>query len=167
MSAEQTHPVSALSLSVQYGTPAPDLPRWRVRRWVQRALAGAARASAQQNQALPVAVVLTLRFVDADEGLSLNNAYRGRDYATNVLTFEYDPDPEGTLYGDIVLCVPVLQREATEQGKPLLNHAAHLVVHGTLHALGYDHIEPDEADHMEALETAILRDMGLPDPYMA
>ncbi|MGB3289039.1 MAG: rRNA maturation RNase YbeY [Burkholderiaceae bacterium] len=155
-----------LSLAVQYGTPAPELPRWRLRRWVQHAVRGIAQAEGGGADALR-AVVLTLRLVDADEGRSLNHEFRGKDYATNVLTFEYGVDPEGTASGDLVLCVPVLHREAAEQGKPLLNHAAHLTVHGVLHALGYDHIEPDEAQAMEALEVRILGKMGIADPYQA
>lgn len=154
-----------LRLAVQYGTPAPDLPRWRLRRWVQRALFAAARDLSDTGQARIQAAELTVRLVDAQEGLELNTGYRGRQYATNVLTFEYGVDPEGTARGDIVLCVPVLQREAQEQGKPLLHHAAHLTIHGVLHALGYDHLEADEAARMEGLETALLRDLGISDPY--
>jgi probable rRNA maturation factor len=153
-----------LSLVVQYATPAGELPRWRLRRWVLHALRGIARAGGPEAEALRT-VVLTLRLVDADEGRRLNHEFRGRDYATNVLTFEYGTDPEGTASGDVVLCVPVLHREAAEQGKPLLDHAAHLTVHGVLHALGYDHIEADEALAMEALEVEILGKMGISDPY--
>lgn len=148
---------TALSLSVQYSTDErARLPRWRIRRWVQRAL------DAVEG---PVAVSLTLRLVDAEEGQQLNRDFRERDYATNVLTFEYGADPEGTVHGDIVVCVPVLVREAAEQGKPFLHHAAHLVVHATLHSLGYDHLEADEQAEMEALEIAILAEMAIPDPY--
>lgn len=160
-----------LSFSVQYGTPAPELPRWRLRRWAQQAVNGVARArqlaEGRQAPAAPgfSAVALTLRLVDAQEGQELNRQYRERDYATNVLTFEYGVDPFGTAGGDIVLCVPVLHREAAEQKKTLLDHAAHLTVHGVLHALGYDHIEPDEAQEMEALETEILGRMGIANPY--
>ena len=150
------------SLSVQYGEPAPEVPRWRLRRWVGRALEHAL-APPEPRAGRPVA--LTLRLVGEDEGRALNLAYRRRDYATNVLTFEYGEDPSGLLSGDIVLCVPVLRREAREQGKPLSHHAAHLVAHGVLHALGYDHIEPGEARAMESLETAILAAQGIPDPY--
>lgn len=150
------------SLSIQYATPAPSLPRWRLRRWVGRALEFALAApDARAGQ--PVA--LALRIVEADEGRSLNASYRQRDYATNVLTFEYGKDPDGLISGDIVLCLPVLEREAAEQDKPLLNHAAHLVTHGVLHALGWDHIKPDEAERMEALETRILAAQHIPDPY--
>ena len=150
-----------LSLSVQYGVAEPRLPRWRLRRWVERAVAGAVADGCDDFQR----VQLGLRLVDAEEGQTMNRDFRSRDYATNVLTFEYGIDPEGTALGDIVVCVPVLEREAKEQDKPLLAHAAHLVVHGTLHALGYDHIESDEATRMESLETQILAAMGLPDPY--
>ncbi|MGB6009444.1 rRNA maturation RNase YbeY [Castellaniella sp.] len=150
------------SLSIQYAVAAPLLPRWRLRRWVGRALAQALSAP-DPRAGQPVA--LTLRLVDADEGRDLNAAWRQRDYATNVLTFEYGADPSGLISGDIVLCLPVLEREAAEQGKPLLHHAAHLITHGVLHALGYDHIETDEAERMEALETAILAAQGIPDPY--
>ena len=151
-----------LALSIQYAIPAPALPRWRLRRWVARALA-CALADPDPRAGSPVA--LTLRIVDADEGRELNAAWRQRDYATNVLTFEYGAGPDGVIMGDIVLCLPVLEREAAEQGKPLLHHAAHLVTHGVLHALGHDHIETDEAERMEALETRILAAQHIPDPY--
>src|SRR5690606_24329613 len=111
------------------------------------------------------AAEITLRLVGTEEGQTLNREYRQRDYATNVLTFEYGIDPEGTVSGDIVLCVPVLQREADEQGKPPLHHAAHLTIHGVLHALGYDHEVDDAAQEMEALETRILATLNIPDPY--
>uniref|UniRef100_UPI00334143BE rRNA maturation RNase YbeY n=1 Tax=Castellaniella defragrans TaxID=75697 RepID=UPI00334143BE len=150
------------SLSIQYAEPMAELPRWRLRRWVGRALA---RALAPPAPHAGQPIALTLRLVGEDEGRALNQAYRQRDYATNVLTFEYGEDPSGLVSGDIVLCVPVLRREAREQGKPLAHHAAHLVTHGVLHALGHDHIDPDEARAMESLETAILADQGIPDPY--
>ena len=150
------------TLSVQYAAEAPALPRWRLRRWVGRALAFAL-APPEPRAGSPVA--LTLRIVDTEEGRALNAAWRGRDTATNVLTFEYGADPSGLIMGDIVLCLPVLEREAAEQGKALTNHAAHLVTHGVLHALGHDHIEADEAERMEALETRILAAQGIADPY--
>lgn len=150
------------TLSVQYAVEAAALPRWRLRRWVGRALAFAL-APPEPRAGSPVA--LTLRIVDAEEGRALNAAWRGRDAATNVLTFEYGADPSGLILGDIVLCLPVLEREASEQEKPLLHHAAHLVTHGVLHALGHDHIETDEAKRMEALETRILAAQGIADPY--
>ena len=150
------------TLSVQYAVEAPALQRWRLRRWVGRALAFAL-APPEPRAGSPVA--LTLRIVDAEEGRALNAAWREKDYATNVLTFEYGADPSGLIMGDIVLCLPVLEREAAEQGKPLLHHAAHLVTHGVLHALGHDHIDDDEAQIMEALETRILAAQGIKDPY--
>lgn len=149
-----------LALAVQYGQPVPQLPRWRLRRWVQRSL----DAAAEQHEELRAAV-LTLRLVDDEEGRALNNAYRQHDYATNVLTFEYGLDEEGTVSADLVLCVPVLEREAHEQGKTLHDHAAHLVVHGVLHALGHDHLNDAEAFEMETLEKHILNTLGIADPY--
>ncbi|VFR19440.1 Metal-dependent hydrolase YbeY, involved in rRNA and/or ribosome maturation and assembly [plant metagenome] len=151
-----------LSLSVQYGVAEPRLPRWRLRRWVARGLAGAAGDMAEP----PAAAQLSLRLVGLAEGRRLNREFRERDYATNVLTFEYGADPGGTVHGDIVLCVPVLVKEAREQKKALLDHAAHLVVHGTLHALGYDHLNARDARRMESLETAVLDGMGIADPYL-
>lgn len=154
-----------LRLSVQYATPTPELPRWRIRRWVQRALAVAALDLSATAKSQILVTELTLRLVDASEARELNNAYRGRDYPTNVLTFEYGTDPTGTTRGDVVICVPVLHDEARKQKKPLLHHAAHLIVHGVLHALGYDHIEIEDANHMERLETDVLATFGIHDPY--
>ena len=142
----------ALSLSVQYASNAPDLPtRPQVRRWARAALEGAA--------------AVTVRFVDAIEGRALNAEYRGKDYATNVLTFVYDD--EHPRAGDIVLCAPVVRREAVAQGKPLAGYHAHLVIHGMLHLQGFDHERNADAAVMEARETAILATLGLPDPYAA
>lgn len=149
-----------LALAVQYGTPTPELPRWRLRRWVQRSLDIAAEHLPELRSA-----TLTLRLVDEDEGRELNATYRQKDYATNVLTFEYGLDPTGDVSADIVLCTSVLKREAQEQGKSLLDHAAHLVVHGVLHALGHDHIHSDDATRMEALEIRILSTFNIADPY--
>ena len=108
---------------------------------------------------------ITLRFVGAAEGRRLNRDFRGRDYATNVLTFGYAAAP--AVHADIVLCVPVIRREAREQRKPFRDHLAHLAVHGVLHAHGYDHERPSQARRMEAVEVAILARLGLPDPYRA
>ena len=139
-----------LSLSVQYATKGEALPtRAEVRKWVRATAPGAAE--------------LTVRFVDAEEGRSLNAQYRGKDYATNVLTFPYAREP--VLAGDLVLCLPVVLREAAEQGKPAAAHFAHLVVHGMLHLLGYDHETGAEARIMEQMERAILDRLGYPDPY--
>jgi len=156
-----------LSLAVQYAAPAPELPRWRLRRWAMQAVAGIARA--RRDGGLPAlrSVALTIRLVEAGEGRRLNREFRDKDYATNVLTFEYGTDAEGCASGDIVLCLPVLRNEAAEQGKHILAHAAHLVVHGVLHALGYDHIDDEDALAMEALEIDILGRMGVANPYQA
>lgn len=105
---------------------------------------------------------ITLRFVDAEEGRALNRDYRGKDYATNVLTFDYE---EEKTHADIILCTDVLQTEATAQNKSVLDHALHLIVHGVLHAQGYDHEEDDEAAEMEALEVEILAKLGVKNPY--
>jgi probable rRNA maturation factor len=109
---------------------------------------------------------LTLRFVDAEEGQVLNRDYRGKDYATNVLTFAYTEDEDAEVtQADIILCTDVLQREASEQKKSVVEHAQHLIVHGVLHAQGYDHETDEEAEEMEALEIAILAGLGLANPY--
>ena len=140
----------ALSLSVQYASNDGELPaRPQVRRWVRAALIHDA--------------TVTVRFVDAIEGRALNAEFRGKDYATNVLTFVYDD--ENPRAGDVVLCAPVVRREAAAQGKPLADHHAHLVVHGMLHLQGFDHERHADAAVMEARETAILAALGLPDPY--
>ncbi|WP_312290897.1 rRNA maturation RNase YbeY [Stutzerimonas nitrititolerans] len=111
---------------------------------------------------------LTIRLVDEAEGRELNHTWRQKDYATNVLSFPADvPDEllDIPLLGDLVICVPVVAREAAEQGKPLEAHWAHLVIHGCLHLLGYDHIDDAEADEMETLERQLLAELGHPDPY--
>src|SRR5476649_3000865 len=146
-----------LTLSVQY----PDarlqesITRPKIRRWVQAALFAPAE--------------LTIRFVDAEEGRTLNRDYREKDYATNVLTFAYNegeelPDDAPT-QADIILCTDVLEREAAEQKKTVEQHTAHLIVHGVLHAQGYDHEDDEEAAEMEGLETEILATLGIADPY--
>lgn len=111
---------------------------------------------------------VVVRIVGSDEGRALNRDYRGRDYATNVLSFPCEvPEAFGpaTELGDLVICAEVVAREAQEQGKPLQDHWAHMVVHGTLHLLGYDHEEDDDAEIMEARERVILAGLGIPDPY--
>jgi probable rRNA maturation factor len=141
-----------LSLSVQYASNDADLPgRPQIRRWVRAALLSD--------------TTVTVRFVDAIEGRAINAEFRGKDYATNVLTFVYDD--EHPRAGDVVLCAPVVRREAAAQGKPLADHHAHLVVHGMLHLQGFDHERRADAAVMEARETAILATLGLPDPYAA
>lgn len=152
MSGKKPRP--ALALSVQYPDPRLKdvITRAAIRRWVQ----AAQMADAE----------LTIRFVNAEEGQVLNRDYRERDYATNVLTFAYAEGEDDPVQADIILCTDVLEREAAEQGIPLLQHAAHLVVHGVLHAQGYDHEDEEEAAEMEGLETEILASLGMPDPYL-
>ncbi len=140
-----------ISLSVQYASNAKDLPtRSQFRRWVKAAL--------EQD------VQMALRIVDEIEGRALNLSYRGKDYATNVLTFVYD-DTE-PLYGDVVICAPVVAREAREQGKDLLAHYAHLTIHAALHLQGYDHEKTRDAERMEARETALMLKLRYPAPYL-
>lgn len=146
----------SLDLSLQFGSFAGAarhkalLPRAGVARWVGFALARPGE--------------IAVRIVGEDEGRMLNRQYRHKDYATNVLTFDYAREP--VVAADLVLCGPVVEREAREQGKPLAAHYAHLLVHGTLHAQGYDH-ETGERDalEMEALEVLLLGALGIPNPY--
>ena len=111
---------------------------------------------------------LTVRIVDTEESHQLNHEYRGKDKPTNVLSFPFEAPPgiELDLLGDLIICRQVVEKEAEEQSKPLLAHWAHMVVHGSLHLLGYDHIEDDEAEEMESLETEIMQTMGFEDPYI-
>ena len=144
-----------LALNVQYVVAGDDLPKpAAIRRWARAALTRNAR--------------ITLRFVGEAEGRKLNRRYRRRDRATNVLAFVYH-EGRGThgIEGDVVLCVPVLRREAGEQGKLLAAHSAHLVVHAMLHLQGYDHAGAADAAQMEARERSILARLGFPDPYTA
>jgi probable rRNA maturation factor len=139
----------ALSLAVQYAVKPANAPmRAQLRKW--------ARAALEQD------AEITLRLVDVEEGRELNRTYRDKDYATNVLTFPLNDDP---LKGDIVLCAPVVEREAAEQSKSIEAHYAHLVVHGVLHLQGYDHETDEEAGMMEALESQIVTKFGYADPY--
>jgi len=143
----------ALRLSLQFADPRHrgTLVRADVARWIRAALA--------------VPAQITVRIVDGDEGLELNRDFRGQDHATNVLTFPYEDAP--TLSADLVLCAPVVEAEAAAQGIPLVAHYAHLVVHGTLHAQGFDHERVAEAKRMEARESEILLGLGFADPYAA
>lgn len=137
-------------LVVQYATENDDAPtRPQFRRWVKAALMQSAE--------------IVLRLVNETEGRELNKQFRGKDYATNVLTFTYDDMQP--LTGDIVLCAPVVSQEAQQQHKDRLAHYAHLTVHGILHLQGYDHVEDAEAARMEQLETQILAKLGYSDPY--
>ena len=148
-----------LTLSVQY----PDarlkevITRQAIRKWIQAALFAPAE--------------LTIRFVDAEEGRELNKQYRGKDYATNVLTFAYNEgeelDEDAPTRADIILCTDVLEKEAAEQKKTVEEHTAHLVVHGVLHAQGYDHEDDEEAAEMEGIETELLAGLGYADPYLS
>lgn len=148
--------LNSLDLSLQFGK-FPDaalhraaLPRHSVTRWIRHALASDAE--------------ITVRIVGTEEGQTLNRDYRGKDYATNVLTFDYTQEPVVT--ADLVLCAPVVAREAQENGKTLQAHYAHLLVHGTLHAQGWDHETSDEdAQEMEAYEIDILAELGIDNPY--
>jgi len=146
-----------LDLEVQYADTRleKELTEAMLQRWVEAALLGPAE--------------LSIRFVDAEEGQALNRQYRGKDYATNVLTFAYNEGEElgeeDPTQADIVLCTDVLLREAEEQKKTVEEHAAHLVVHGVLHAQGYDHEHDEEAEEMEQFERDIMEVLGYPDPY--
>ena len=144
-----------LNLSVQYACNQGGLPsRPQIRAWVRAALDVDEKRGGQ----------ITIRFVEPEEGQSLNNDYRGKDYATNVLSFPYEVEP--VVAGDLVICATVVEREAAEQEKTLDAHYAHLIVHGILHLQGYDHeIGENEALLMENKERTILAQLGFPDPY--
>ncbi len=145
---------TAIDLSLQIATRSRFVPsRAALRRW--------ARAMPKQYANARV----TVRIVGTPEAKRLNRDYRGRDYATNVLTFVYGNEA-GKLTGDLVLCAPVVAREAREQGKTLDAHYAHLFVHGLLHLFGHDHVKKTEAERMEKLETRILKSLGYADPYV-
>lgn len=151
--------VANADVAVSYALSRRGLPGANAfRAWAESATTGARRRT-------PVA--LSIRLVDADEGRELNRRYRGRDYATNVLSFAAEL-PRGVrhpLIGDLVICVPVVAHEASEQNKTLRDHYAHLTVHGVLHLLGYDHQTDADARRMEALERRILARLGIADPY--
>ncbi len=145
----------ALALSLQFARikdadkHRAALPRHKVRRWIRNTLDGDGE--------------VTVRIVDAEEGQTLNREYRKKDYATNVLTFDYAQEPVVT--ADLVLCAPIVAKEAKEQGKTLEEHYAHLIVHGTLHALGWDHDLDEDAQVMELRETEIMARLGFENPY--
>ena len=144
-------------IDISYGLPRAGLPA----AGTLRAYAEAALAGRREDGELSV------RIVDAEEGRALNRDYRDKDYATNVLSFpaELPPGVPLPILGDLVLCAPVIAREAEEQGKPLKHHYAHMLVHGVLHLLGHDHMDEAEAEAMEAIEREVLAGLGIPDPY--
>lgn len=152
-----TNPESSgptLSLAVQYASEAKNLPtRTQIRRWIRAALAHHAE--------------ITVRFVDEEEARALNRDYRDKDYATNVLTFEYGETARDVLSGDIVICAAVVEKEAAEQGKQLADHYAHLIIHGTLHLQGFDHDVAADAAIMETREAAILKRFRITNPYLS
>ena len=147
--------LNQLTLSLQFGKlenaalHRSALPRHKVARWVRHALQSDAE--------------ITVRIVDAEEGQALNRDYRHKDYATNVLTFDYTQEPVVT--ADLVLCAPVVDKEAKEQGKTLQEHYAHLLVHGALHAQGWDHEAEEDAQVMELRESEIMARLGFENPY--
>jgi probable rRNA maturation factor len=140
-----------LNLNIQFASDAHSLPtKTQFQKWAK--------------SALRVDTEVTIRIVDAEEGRQLNSMYRGKDYATNVLTFPLTETPY--LMGDIIICAPVVEAEANAQAKSLEAHYAHLTVHGILHLHGYDHETEPQAELMEGLETAIVTKLGYPSPYL-
>lgn len=151
-------PAAAFDIDIQIVSRLPGIPKPAAfRRWALLAL------EAAHKPVKPATV--TLRVVNAVEGRGLNSAFRGKDYATNVLTFVYHEARATRLMGDVVLCAPVVAAEARLQGKTLADHYAHLTLHGLLHLAGHDHETPREAARMEALETRLLAGLGIADPY--
>jgi probable rRNA maturation factor len=145
----------SILLTIQRVSNLPNIPSDRAfKSWIHAALA-------KVDQPCE----LTLRVVNAAEGRNLNSAFRGKDYATNVLTFVYHEPKSPMLMGDIVLCAPIVAREARTQQKTLRDHYAHLTIHGVLHLAGFDHVKPRDAKKMEALEVALLAAFKIADPY--
>ena len=149
MTARTSRPALSLSLQFADARHRAQLPRHRVQRWLRAALGHPAE--------------LTVRIVGDDEGQALNREFRGKDHATNVLTFDYERSP--LVLADLVLAAGVVEREAAELGIPVADHYAHLLVHGALHAQGFDHEHDADAAVMEARESQILQGLGLADPY--
>lgn len=146
-------------LDLQLASSAPQLPTEQdIQRWLDAVLQEVQLAEGE----------ITVRIVDEDESRELNHQYRGKDYATNVLSFPFEAPPgiELSLLGDLVICAQVVAREAAEQHKPLLHHWTHMCVHGTLHLLGFDHIDDIDAEEMENLEIRILAKLAIDDPYL-
>ena len=161
--------VTETVIDLQVASESTVLPtETQLQQWaaaaVNSAITGAEAESTPRAEA-----EISIRIVDTEEGAELNHQWRNKDYATNVLSFPSDLPPELglPLLGDLVICAPVVEREAKEQGKPSEAHWAHMTVHGTLHLLGYDHIEEGEAGVMESLEIAILAELGFSDPYLS
>lgn len=148
----------SIEVAVQYATDWPDLPdENQLKLWVKAALKGLKENS-----------VLTIRIVDEDEGTQLNERWRKSQGPTNVLSFSHEGEPEiaPDLLGDIVVCAPVVAKEAKEQNKDIDAHWAHMVIHGVLHLNGFDHIKPEDADTMENLEIKILEELNYNNPYL-
>lgn len=144
-----------LSVAIQRVSALPNIPTDAAfKKWIALAL-----------REIGKPCELTLRIVNAAEGRNLNSAFRGKDYATNVLTFVYHEPKSPMLMGDIVLCAPVVAREARAQGKALRDHYAHLTIHGVLHLAGFDHVKPRDAKKMEAHEVALLAALKIANPY--
>jgi probable rRNA maturation factor len=150
--------VAIIDLQIASEHPRCPSPS-QLKLWVESALQKASKYDELE---------LTIRIVDEKESQSLNKQYRGKDMPTNVLSFPFEAPAqiELNLLGDLVICAPTVSKEAHEQTKPEISHWAHMVVHGTLHLQGYDHIEDDEAEAMEALEIKILTTLGFPNPYL-
>jgi probable rRNA maturation factor len=148
--------LNELTLSLQFGKSIDDVA-------LHRATLGRSKVTRWLRHALQSDAEITVRIVNAEEGQALNRDYRQKDYATNVLTFDYTQEPIVT--ADLVLCAPVVAAEAKEQGKTLEAHYAHLLVHGALHAQGWDHDDDEDAQVMELRETDILHRLGFDSPY--
>ena len=155
--------MATLELDLQLASEDDDVPEpGQFEQWIMAALD---QAQFDANDDLPIEI--TIRIVDSDESRQLNNDYRQKDKPTNVLSFPFE-SPEGVplqLLGDLVICAPVVRQEAQEQHKSPESHWAHMVIHGTLHLLGFDHIEDADAITMETLETRIMAGQGYSDPY--
>lgn len=148
----------SITLDLQLASTATDLPSTeQFQQWLDAAILPF-QAEAE----------VTIRLVDKDESQQLNLTYRDKDYPTNVLSFPFQcpPGVELPLLGDLVICAPVVAKEAAEQNKPLHAHWAHMVIHGSLHLLGFDHINDDDAEQMEAEEITILQQLGITNPYL-
>lgn len=162
MAADHDFPVMNLELDIQNACADATVPREELfSQWISAALA-------DEDEWAHDHAEVCLRIVDAEEITALNLQYRGKDYATNVLSFPADLPAELNLplLGDIVICAAVVEREAVEQHKASRAHWAHMVIHGTLHLLGYDHIDDDEAECMESREIEILSALNFPNPYL-